>query len=80
MANGNGRLIHSGSEAVVSERSYYAFDARAMVGGIFVAVAIWIVLVGFSAAVTHTWPWPIALIVGLALLPIGVSGGIRRNA
>jgi hypothetical protein len=44
------------------------------------AVAFWALIVGLARVTIHAWDWPLAIILGLAVLPLGLLGGIRRRS
>ncbi len=66
-------------EPAAEERSY-AFVVRDAAVTAGVAAGFWCAVVGLATLATHEWHWPLALILGWAVLPLGLSGGLRRRA
>jgi len=50
-------------------------DAIATFGG---SVLFWAAIVGLSRLTSHEWLWPLAVILGLAMLPLAALGGFRH--
>jgi len=59
--------------------SRYEFVARDAIISSITALIIWGVIVGMAAVNSHTWSFPLAIILGLAVLPFGLSGAIKRR-
>ena len=43
------------------------------------AIGFWVLVMLVSSLATDAWHWSLAAILGLALLPLAVSGGLRRR-
>ncbi len=62
------------------QRIQYLFDKRGLAVTAVLAVAAWCAIVAAASVVTHAWAGPLAAILGMALAPVGLSGGFLRKA
>jgi hypothetical protein len=51
-------------------------DAAVAAGG---AIAFWLLIVGLAYSTSHQWNWPLAIVLGVAMLPLGFLGGVRHR-
>lgn len=60
--------------------SRYNFVPRDAAISFGAAATFWALIVGMATLTTHSLPYSLAAILGLAVIPLAVSGGIRRRA
>jgi hypothetical protein len=43
------------------------------------AAGFFCLIVGWASLTTHSFPWSLAAVLTVVLLPLGISGGIQSN-
>lgn len=76
------RMLEFAPERIetTTEQRSYVFVIRDAAVTLCVAAGFWCVIVGLATLATHEWHWPLALILGWSVLPLALSGGLRRRA